>query len=129
MVKSYAVPIEAPEDLIDSYLEVKKRALELIMNRLSYSSRGEGQLRLKADERREIRERLLQGWPYASHYVYSAINSVIGLVKGWIRLHNKGKAKKKPEITRRTVYIKSTLFRVKGSKLVIRVVARERYLE
>ena len=51
------------------------------------------------------------------------------MVKGWIKLHNRGRAKRKPEITRRTVYIKSTLFRVKGSKLIIRIVARERYLE
>ena len=50
-------------------------------------------------------------------------------MKGWIRLHNGGRAKKKPEITKRTVYIKNTLFRVKGDRLVIRIVARKRYLE
>jgi len=128
-LKSYAVPIEAPRDLIDAYLEVKRKALEMVMGYVSYSSKGKARLRLKAEERREIRNQLLKGWPYVSHYVDSAINSAIGLVKGWIKLHNRGKAKKKPEITRRIVYIKSTLFRVKGDRLIIRIVARERYLE
>ena len=129
VVKSYAVPIEAPRDLIDAYLEVKRKALELVMGHVSYSSKGKARLRLKAEERRRVRNQLLEDWPYASHYVDSAINSVIGLVKGWIKLYNKGKAKKKPEITRRIVYIKSTLFRVKGDRLIIRIVARKRYLE
>ena len=128
VVKSYAIPIEAPRDLIDAYLEVKQKALEMVMAYVSYDSKGKARLRLKAEERRRIRNRLLEGWPYASHYVDSAINSVIGLVKGWIKLYNRGRAKRKPEITRRTVYIKSTLFRVKGSKLIIRIVARKRYL-
>jgi len=128
-VKSYAVPIEAPKDLIDAYLEVKRKALEIVVTHVSYNSKGKARLQLKAEGRREIRNKLLEKWPYASHYVDSAINSVIGLVKGWIKLYNKGRAKKMPEITRKTVYIKSTLFRVKGNKLIIRIVARERYLE
>ncbi len=128
VIKSYAVPVKAPKDLIDAYLEVKRKALKAVMAHVSYSE-GKARLRLKAKERREIRSELLKGWPYASHYVDSAINSVIGLVKGWIKLHNRGKAKRPPEITKRTVYIKSTLFRLKDSKLIVRIVARRRYLE
>lgn len=52
----------------------------------------------------------LREWKYSKHYVDSAISSVIGLVKGWITLYNRGKAEGKPEITKRAVYIKSTLF-------------------
>ncbi len=128
-IKSCAVPIKAPKDLIDAYLEVKRKALEAVMAHVSYGPSGKARLRLRAGERREIRKELLKDWPYASHYVDSAINSVMGLVKGWIKLHNRGKAKRPPEITRRMVYIKSTLFRVKENKLIIRVVARRRYLE
>ncbi len=128
-IKSYAVPIKAPKDLIDAYLEVKRKALEAVMAHVSHGPSGKARLRLRAEERREIRKELLKNWPYASHYVDSAINSVIGLVKSWIKLHNRGKAKRPPEITRRMVYIKSTLFRVKGNKLIIRIVARRRYLE
>ncbi len=128
VIKSYAVPVKAPKDLIDAYLEVKRKALEAVIAYVSYS-KGKARLRLKAEERREIRSELLKDWPYASHYIDSAINSVIGLVKGWIKLYNRGKAKRPPEITRRMVYIKSTLFRIKENKLIIRIVARRRYLE
>ena len=51
------------------------------------------------------------------------------MVKGWIQLYNKGKAKSKPEITKKTVYIKNTLFSVKDGKIKITIEPRKRYLE
>ena len=72
---------------------------------------------------------MLKNWRFAKHYVDSAINSVIGLVKGWIQLYNKGKAKSKPKITRKTVYVKTTLFSVKNNKIKITIEPKKRYLE
>ncbi len=128
-IKSYVLPIEVPRDLIDVYIETKEKALELVMAHIFYSPRRKARLRLKAEESRRIRNKLLEDWPYASHYVDSTINLIISLVKGWITLHNRGKAKKKPEITKKTVYINNTLFRVRGSELIIRIIAGKRYLE
>ena len=54
---------------------------------------------------------------------------VIGLVKGWIKLYNRGKAETRPRITRRTVYIKNTLFSYKDGVLKISVEPNRRYLE
>ncbi|MDK2795133.1 MAG: putative transposase [Archaeoglobaceae archaeon] len=54
---------------------------------------------------------------------------MIGLVKGWITLYNKGKAKEKPEITRKTIYIKNTLFSYKNGILKISIEPNKRYLE
>jgi len=70
----------------------------------------------------------LRNWRFAKHYVDSAINSIIGLVKGWISLYNRGKAKFKPEITKKTVYVKTTLFSVRNSKIKITIEPRKRYL-
>ncbi|MEM2564432.1 MAG: transposase, partial [Candidatus Bathyarchaeia archaeon] len=63
------------------------------------------------------------------HYVDSAINSVIGLVKGWITLYNRGKAKEPPKITKRAVYIKNTLFSFRNGILKISIEPNKRYLE
>ena len=71
---------------------------------------------------------MLENWKFAKHYVDSAINSIIGLVKGWVQLYNRGKAKSKPEITKKTVYI-TTLFKVVNGKIKITIEPRKRYLE
>jgi len=81
-VKSYKIPIEAPRDLIEAFFEKKKKALREILRHVSYSRTGKAHLNFKAEDRRILRNTLLNNWKYSKHYVDSAINSVIGLVKG-----------------------------------------------
>ena len=129
VVKAYSIPINAPNDLINAYFEVKKKALREVFSDVVYSRRGKAHLKFKREDRRELRDRLLKDWRYSKHYIDSAINSVIGLVKGWIKLYNRGRAKSKPEITKKTVYIKNTLFSYKNGVLKISVEPRRRYLQ
>ncbi|MEM3790416.1 MAG: transposase [Thermoproteota archaeon] len=84
---------------------------------------------MKAEDRKKLRDELLKDWRFSKHYVDSAINSVIGLVKSWITLYNIGKAESKPKITKRTVYIKSTLFSFRDGILRISIEPNKRYLE
>jgi len=128
-IKAYKIPIKAPKDLMEAYFEAKKRALREVLNHVAYSQTGKAHLKFKADDRRRLRNDLLKDWRYSKHYVDSAINSVIGLVKGWIKLYNRGKAKTKPEITKKTVYIKNTLFGYKNGVLKISIEPGRRYLE
>ena len=129
MFKAYKIPIEAPRDLIEAYFEVKRKALREILSHIIYSQTGKAHLDFRADERRELRNRLLKDWRYSKHYIDSVINSVIGLVKGWIKLYNRGKAKSSPEITKKTVYIKNNLFSYKNGVLKISIEPRRRHLE
>ena len=78
---------------------------------------------------KRLRGELLRGWRYSKHYVDSAINSVIGSVKGWITLNSKGVAKGPQKITRKTVYIKNTLFSFEDGTLKIGIKPGERHLE
>ncbi|MEM3575819.1 MAG: IS200/IS605 family accessory protein TnpB-related protein, partial [Thermoproteota archaeon] len=126
-VKSYRIPVEAPKDLIEEYFQVKQRALEAIFLYVKISKKAH--LNLKAEDRKKLRDELLKDWRFSKHYVDSAINSVIGLVKSWITLHNMGKAESKPEITKRTVYIKSTLFSFRNGILKISIEPNKRYLK
>jgi len=127
VVKSYKIPVDAPKDLIDSYFEVKRRSLEAVLNHVKLN--GKAHLDFKNDDRKKLRDELLKGWRYSKHYVDSAINSVIGLVKGWITLYNRGRVEKLPEITKRTVYIKNTLFSFKDGVLKISIEPGKKYLE
>ena len=126
-VKSFRIPVEAPLDLLESYLEVKKKALETILSYIRFN--GKAHLEFRSGDRKRLRDELLKDWKYSKHYVDFVINSVIGLVKGWITLHNRGRAGKPPEITRKTVYIKNTLFSFKGGVLKVSIEPGRRYLE
>ncbi|MEM3832049.1 MAG: transposase [Thermoprotei archaeon] len=126
-VKSYRIPVEIPKDLIEEYFKVKQKALDAIFSHVKISKKAH--LEFDREDRRELRDELLREWKYSKHYVDSTMNSVVGLVKGWITLYNKGKAEGKPEITKRTVYIKSTLFSFRNGILRVSVEPSKRYLE
>ncbi|MBS7288350.1 MAG: hypothetical protein KIH01_06290 [Candidatus Freyarchaeota archaeon] len=49
-------------------------------------------LKLKSEDWKRLRDELLRDWKFSKHYVDSAIDSVIGLVKGWVMLYNRGEA-------------------------------------
>lgn len=126
-VKSYRVPVEAPRDLIEEYFRVRQEALTLILQHVKFSKKAH--LSFSKDDRKRLRDELLRDWKFSKHYVDSAINSVIGLVKGWITLYNRGRAKETPKITRKTVYIKNTLFSYEDGVLKISIEPNKRYLE
>jgi putative transposase len=127
VVKSYRIPVNAPRDLIEEYLKVKQRALEYVLSKVRLS--GKAHLSFGKRERRELRDALLKEWKFSKHYVDSAINSVIGLVKGWITLYNRGRTKRPPKVTKKTVYIKSTLLSFRDGVLKISIEPKRRYLE
>jgi putative transposase len=126
-VKSYRIQVDAPLDLIEAYTEVKRRTLKTVLSHVKFN--GKAHLEFKSEDRKKLRDELLEDWKYSKHYVDSAINSVIGLVKGWITLYNRGKVKRLPEITRKTIYIKNTLFSLRNGVLKISIEPNRRYLE
>ena len=129
IIKSYSIPITAPKDLMEEYFKLRKIALEEIFRHVRYSKSGKAHLKFDKNKRKELRDKLLRNWKFARHYVDSAINTVIGLVKGWIQLYNRRKAKSKPKITKKTVYVKTTLFSVRNGKIKITIEPRKRNLE
>ena len=54
-IKAYSIPIEAPLDLIDAYFKIKEKALDRMMNFITYSKNGKAHLYFKAGERRELK--------------------------------------------------------------------------
>ncbi|WP_223208986.1 MULTISPECIES: IS200/IS605 family accessory protein TnpB-related protein [Pyrococcus] len=80
-------------------------------------------------ERKQLRDKLLKEWNYAAHYVDSAINQMLGLVKSYKRKLRRGKKVREPKLKKKFVYVKSTLFTLKGSVLRITIIPRKYYLE
>ncbi len=128
VIKAYSIPIkDAPVDLIDAYMEIRRKALDYMLSKVEFKE-SKAKFTLLKEDRKRLRDSLLEDWKFSKHYVDSAINTIIGLVKGWVRLHNRGKAKRKPRITRRTVYVKRTLITYRDGVLKISVEPRRRYL-
>ncbi|GAB6135187.1 RNA-guided endonuclease TnpB family protein [Thermococcus prieurii] len=80
--------------------------------------------------KRKLRNQLLKDWPFAKHYVDSAIKTAYSILESWRQNYLKGRRKrKKPVVKRKFVRVKTTLMKVEGSKIRITVKPREEYLE
>ena len=80
--------------------------------------------------KRGLRNELLKDWPFAKHYVDSAIKTAYSTLESWRKNYLKGRRKrKKPVVKRKFVRVKTTLMKVEGSKIRITVKPREEYLE
>lgn len=122
IVRAYSIPIRIDEvilEFIEKYHEIAKTALQEILNTKKFTK----------VERKQLRDTLLENWNYAAHYVDSAINQTLGLVKSYKRKLKKGKKAREPKLKKKFVYVKSTLFGLKGSMLKITIIPREYYLE
>jgi len=122
IVKAYSIPIQADDvilEFIEEYHKMARTALQEILNAEKFTK----------VERKQLRDKLLKDWSYAAHYVDSAINQMLGLAKSYKRKLRKGKKVRKPRLRKKFVYVKSTLFSLKGSTLRITIIPRKQYLE
>ena len=80
--------------------------------------------------KRELRNELLKNWPFAKHYVDSAIKTAYSILESWRQNYLRGRRKRrKPVVKRKFVRVKTTLMKVEGSKIRVTVKPREEYLE
>ncbi len=141
------------KDFLDSYRYLLQRAIDTIWNNVQWVEKRQrnfylikqGKRKIKKyyyakrlipavpksrDFKRELRNTLLKGWDYASHYVDSAIKVAYSIINSWRRNYLKGKrGRNKPVVKRRFVRIKETLYVYRNSKIRITVKPRELYLE
>ncbi|AGT34273.1 hypothetical protein OCC_13955 [Thermococcus litoralis DSM 5473] len=74
IVRAYSIPLRANDvilNFIEEYHNMAKTTLQEILNAKKFTK----------VERKQLRDTLLENWNYATHYVDSAINQMLGLVK------------------------------------------------
>jgi len=80
--------------------------------------------------KKSLRDKLLENWAFAKHYVDSAIKTAYSILESWQKNYLKGRRKRrKPVVKRKFVRVKTTLMKVEGSKIRITVRPREEYLK
>jgi putative transposase len=76
--------------------------------------------------KRLVREKHMEKWEYAAHWVDSAERAAFAIVQSWKKNYNKGeRSRTRPRVTRLFAQIKQSLCKLEGSKLRITVKPHE----
>lgn len=121
------------KDFLSSYRYLLQRAIDEIWVNIEWKRKGKRLIPIIPKSRefkRYLRNKLLNGWNYASHYVDSAIKTAYSIINSWRRNYLKGRrGRNKPVVKRKFVRVKETLYIFRDGKIRITVKPRETYLE
>jgi putative transposase len=137
VLRSYTLQHECGEELfplLKAYRDAVNRVLEELWNSIEWEKRkipGKKQWRLlpkyKVDihsgkYKKKLRESLLEDWPFAAHWVDSAIKTAYSIFKSWRKNYVKGERKRnKPTARRLFARVKQTLIKLEGEKLRVTI--------
>jgi len=147
LVRSYSVPIrdDRISKLITWYVEALQNAIDIIWDNIEWRYcfpelvRRGGKLitnmglkmripiipRDRAFKKR-LREELMKGNPYASHWVDAVIRTAYSIVESWRKRYLRGRARKvKPRIRRRFARCKTTLMKIDYQAKTIRITLKQ----
>jgi len=133
VLKSYSLKHERGEELLPllkAYREAVNSVLEELWNSIEWKRRkvnGKKQWRLlpkykvdihSKEYKKKLRDNLLEDWPYAAHWVDSAIKTAYSIFKSWRKNYVKGERKRnKPTARRLFARVKQTLIKLEGERL------------
>jgi len=137
VLKSYSLKHECREELqllLRAYRDLVNQILEELWGKIEWEKRKlprKKQWRLlpkykvdihSKEYRRKLRDRLLVDWPYAAHWVDSAIKTAYSILKSWRKNYVKGYRKRRRPVARRLfARAKQTLIKLEGEKLRLTV--------
>ncbi|MEM0162711.1 MAG: hypothetical protein QXO62_06585 [Thermoproteota archaeon] len=114
LVKAYSIPhnLEVNE-LIEDYMRILNSILEDLWRNIEWKRNRKRLipfLRKDKDFRKKLRDKNLIGWVYSKHYVDSAIKQAYSMLESWRKRYLHGRAKRRPELKRKFVRVKETLY-------------------
>jgi len=137
VLRSYSLEHELGEELLPLLLahrDVVNRILEELWSHIEWKKRklpGKKQWRLlpkyrvdihSKEYKKKLRDSLLVDWPYAAHWVDSAIKTAYSIFKSWRKNYVKGERKRRrPTAKRLFTRAKQTLIKLEGEKLRVTV--------
>ena len=137
MLKSYSLKHERGDELLpllEAYRQAVNSVLEELWENVEWKKRkvnGKKQWRLlpkfkvdihSREYRKKLRDSLLEDWPYAAHWVDSAMKTAYSIFRSWRKNYVKGDRKRnKPTAKRLFARVKQTLVKLEGEKLRLTV--------
>ena len=129
------------KDLITAYKRILQRAIDIIWENTEWKEKIVKHNEYKttrlipvfpssSEFKKNLRNELLKDWPYAAHYIDSAIRTAYSILGSWRQNYLKGlRRKRKPTVKREFVRVKTTLMRVEGTRIRVTIEPRKRYFE
>ncbi len=105
--------------------------ISIIWDTIQWSKKGLPKLPKSKEFKRELRNKLLQNWDYASHYIDGIIKTAYSILQSWASNYKKGyRTKTKPVVKRLFVRVKTTLIKYdkETGNIRITIKPREEYL-
>ncbi|MEM2170107.1 MAG: hypothetical protein QW186_09980 [Candidatus Bathyarchaeia archaeon] len=126
LVKSYSIPHNFEVNgLVEDYMRTINSVLDDLWKNIAWKRRGKRLIPLLRKDkafRKELRVKYLKGWVYSKHYVDSAIKQAYSVLESWRKRYLHGRAKgRKPELKRKFVRVKKTLYSYGGGVLKVSV--------
>jgi len=137
VLKSYSLQHECGEELeplLREYRDAVNQILGELWSHIEWEKRkvkGKRQWRLlpkykvdihSGEYKKELRDSLLEDWPYAAHWVDSAIKTGYSIFKSWRKNYVKGdRRRRRPTARRLFARAKQTLIKLEGEKLRVTV--------
>ncbi|MEM3832515.1 MAG: transposase [Thermoprotei archaeon] len=126
LVKAYSIPHDLEvNELIEDYMSVLNAILEDLWRNIAWNRNGKRLIPfLRKDKafRKKLRDKHLRGWVYSKHYVDSAIKQAYSVLESWRKRYLRGRAgRRKPELKRKFVRVKETLYSYRDGVLRISV--------
>ncbi|MEM3806810.1 MAG: transposase [Thermoproteota archaeon] len=125
LVKAYSIPhnLEVNE-LIEDYMRILNSILEDLWRNIAWKRNRKRLipfLRKDKDFRKKLRDKNLRGWVYSKHYVDSAIKQAYSMLESWRKRYLHGRAKRRPELKRKFVRVKETLYSYRDGVLKVSI--------
>jgi len=134
VLKTYSLKHDKGEDIKDliiAYNEILNSMLEDIWDSIKWKQtqiEGKKQFRILPNYRKdnlfkkELRDKYLKDWKYASHWVDSALKTAFSIMDSWKKNYVKGNRKMKcPKAKRLFIRVKQTLCKLEGDRLRVTI--------
>jgi len=137
VLRSYSLEYDCGEQLeplLLAYRDAVNSVLKELWGNIEWEKRkvkGKRQWRLlpkykvdlhSKEYKKKLRDSLLEGWPYAAHWVDSAIKTAYSILKSWRKNYLRGdRRRRRPTARRLFARAKQTLIKLEGEKLRVTV--------
>ncbi|XRP97413.1 RNA-guided endonuclease TnpB family protein [Methanocaldococcus sp. 16A] len=101
--------------------------IDIIWNNIEWTKKERPKLPKSNEFKRNLRNKLLKNWNYASHYIDGIIKTAYSILNSWASNYKKGyRTKSKPIVKRPFVRVKTTLIKYNKDKGEIRITIKPR---
>ncbi|XRO77569.1 RNA-guided endonuclease TnpB family protein [Methanocaldococcus sp. 10A] len=111
--------------------EKLNECIDIIWNNIEWPKKDKPKLPKSNEFKRNLRNKLLENWNYATHYIDGIIKTAYSILNSWVSNYKRGyRRKSKPIVKRLFVKVKTTLIKYDKDKgeLKITIKPRKEYL-